>query len=275
MELMSSRTVTQPDASSSSSGGGGSSSSSSSSSSSVTPHITITTGERTRPHPGAVALCRGVLEPLRKRKYVIIDHTLSDADAEKLAAEMARLKAHPAALEDSFQYNEDGSQYRWDRTLFANAAGTRAQGFPAIADTIVLLRGIGREVAEWADEPLTANPNAQIACYPGGGACYAVHSDNGWRDPSRKEQMINWRKYTVIMYANKDWSAERDGGALRLHLTYADGTREHVDVAPHAGRVVVFNAQLFHEVRPAYRSRFAITQWMWLEDGDASKAKIS
>ena len=135
---------------------------------------------------------------------------------------MAQIRNHPAALEDCFQYNADGSRYRWDKNLFANAGGCRAQGFAKVADTIELLRGIGREVAQWVGEPLTANPNAQIACYAGNGAFYSMHSDNGWLDPSRKEEMVNWRRYTVIAYANTDWSPEH-GGCLRLHLTYGDG----------------------------------------------------
>ncbi len=70
------------------------------------------------------------------------------------------------------------------------------------------------------------------------------------------------RKLSVICYLNFDWAPE-DGGQLRLYLPQEDGTEQHLDILPLAGRLVCFNSQsLEHEVLAARRRRYSITGWL-------------
>jgi 2OG-Fe(II) oxygenase superfamily len=140
---------------------------------------------------------------------------------------------------------------------------------------------------EW---PLTVPQNVMIAIYPDQGR-YRIHSDNS-RDTTTGRRR-NWREITCILYVNPDWTEEA-GGKLRLwpqsqdiaaeqfgmtdqgeqqlreHLKqqwearHPEGTdgQEYVQVAPIAGRMVLFQSSLLHEVRPSLaESRRAITCW--------------
>lgn len=105
---------------------------------------------------------------------------------------------------------------------------------------------------------LAVPPLVQLGLYPGGsGASYRPHLD---RQPG---EVNNRRELTFLVYVNTGWSAERCGGCLRLHN--ADGP--HQDVAPLAGRVVVFESgRQLHEVLPAQEDRLAITLWVEYEE---------
>ena len=107
----------------------------------------------------------------------------------------------------------------------------------------------------------------QAACYPCGGTCYHKHPDN--LVIAETGTLTNWRILTAIAYANAGWMPEH-GGHLRIY----DGN-SHVDLEPIAGRIVIFNSLLVHEVLPCWRNRFALTLWIWREDEDASKQELS
>ena len=42
-----------------------------------------------------------------------------------------------------------------------------------------------------------------------------------------------------------------------------------------AGRLVAFHSLLQHEVLPTAKPRFALTLWVWHEDGNADKFGVS
>ena len=66
---------------------------------------------------------------------------------------------------------------------------------------------------------------------------------------------------TAILYLNKDWQPEQDGGCLRLYHLHGNGA--FTDVAPESGRIVVFQAcAVEHEVLPAHKQRWAMTAWV-------------
>ncbi len=80
------------------------------------------------------------------------------------------------------------------------------------------------------------------------GARYARHRDR-FRDDDA-------RVLSSVLYLNDDWQ-ESHGGALRLYLT-----REHLDIYPSAGKLVLFlSADFEHEVLPATRDRLSIAGW--------------
>jgi hypothetical protein len=131
--------------------------------------------------------------------------------------------------------------------------------------------GPGGEVFQYV-----SRSRMQVACYPGGGARYLPHVDNGDGDGRTHDF---GRVLTIIYYLN-DMDAA-DGGALRIHLlpevakgeptliaaVGAAHTAEFtaaVDVLPRAGLIVAFRAdRVVHEVRPVHgRPRFALTVWM-------------
>jgi hypothetical protein len=75
-------------------------------------------------------------------------------------------------------------------------------------------------------------------------------------------QRVCDREVTAIVYLNEHWgSATEHGGYLRIHHPHEDGA--YTDVAPHAGRLVLFQSRLVeHEVLPALRTRWAVSAWL-------------
>ena len=120
---------------------------------------------------------------------------------------------------------------------------------------------------------------AMVTCFDGNGSHFVAHRDNACTipddadasSPSAQTGCINAREVTAIIYGNVDWD-ESHGGALRCHVgaDKDDGSGETAtdvrDVAPHAGRLVLFKSrELLHEVLPSYGRRVAIS--LWLLDG--------
>jgi hypothetical protein len=125
-------------------------------------------------------------------------------------------------------------------------------------------------------EELYPRERPQFALYPGGGTCYKAHVDNPRLAPGPDgDASDNLRRVTLCYYLNEGWSAEEDGGALRVHDAVpdedpqrtgvpsggsADGYR---DIEPVANRLVIFLAdRVVHEVLPAMRDRTALTVWL-------------
>ncbi len=96
---------------------------------------------------------------------------------------------------------------------------------------------------------------AHYALYPPG-ARYARHRDR-FRDDDA-------RVLSSVLYLNRTWR-KADGGALRIYVGEAAGASEpesHVDIAPHAGTLVLFlSADFEHEVLPAARERMSVAGW--------------
>lgn len=88
------------------------------------------------------------------------------------------------------------------------------------------------------------------------GAFYRRHVDNF--------QGANHRILTVLLYLNAAWKPE-DGGVLRLYLDHTADS-QHLDIAPEAGKLVLFDASRFpHEVLPTTRTRINLTGWFCQE----------
>lgn len=81
------------------------------------------------------------------------------------------------------------------------------------------------------------------------GSFYKKH-----RDAFRSDDA---RKVSVICYLNKSWSP-KDGGELKLYFDDAPG----LTIEPLAGRLVVFESHLEHEVLPSHNDRYSITGWL-------------
>jgi SM-20-related protein len=91
-----------------------------------------------------------------------------------------------------------------------------------------------------------------LAVYPPGGF-YRAHIDRLEDD--------DHRIISVVCYLNDDWVPE-SGGMLRIWRSAVADESRFADVAPIAGRLVLFpSASTLHEVMPTSQSRCALTGW--------------
>jgi SM-20-related protein len=81
------------------------------------------------------------------------------------------------------------------------------------------------------------------------GAFYKKHRDAFKSDDARK--------ISVILYLNLNWKKE-NGGELKLYPE--NGTETMIE--PIAGRLVIFESQLEHEVLESKADRYSITGWL-------------
>ncbi|KAG7368454.1 2(OG)-Fe(II) oxygenase superfamily protein [Nitzschia inconspicua] len=107
---------------------------------------------------------------------------------------------------------------------------------------------------------------------------YHEHKDSAGADNLGELGIIGWiksqhlrqRYLTCILYLNTDWK-EGDGGCLRVFPTgnssdaLKDGAPKHVDIAPLAGRMIVFSSPtLVHAVMATNVERYACVVWLAL-----------
>jgi SM-20-related protein len=89
--------------------------------------------------------------------------------------------------------------------------------------------------------------------YPAGSR-YARHLD--------QFKTEDHRRISFVCYLNTEWRPG-NGGELRFFIPQDDGTESVLDVAPIAGRLVCFRADIMeHEVLTAYKTRYSLTGWM-------------
>lgn len=93
---------------------------------------------------------------------------------------------------------------------------------------------------------------AHYACYPAGFG-YQWHSDN---PAGRDERVIS-----AVFYLNDDW-ADSDGG----HISLYDKAGNLHQLTPKAGRLVLFDSNLNHQVEITKRTRFSIATWLRRDD---------
>lgn len=231
------------------------------------------------------ARCAGrIRTPLDAHDYVVLDDVLS---ADAVASLRGELQTLGRRLGGGARTDTHAAGTRTDRAYYLNEEVAASHGLPAVAAGVKALKALGAEVVGalgGACGALTLPRNVQAACYAGDGGYYRMHTDNSPVDyekivywpPSLREQLNafelrSWRVYTVILYANDGWQRAH-AGCLRVHHE-AGG---HADLEPLGGRAVVFNSLLAHEVRPAHeRERWALTLWVWREDGDERKYFLS
>ncbi len=107
-------------------------------------------------------------------------------------------------------------------------------------------------------ESLRLPDKVMLAHYPEG-ARYIRHSD--------ASPALPHRRVTVILYLSEEYDEAASGGRLRLwHRASASKSAEveeqSVAIEPHLGRLLLFHAQLPHEVETVRSSRWALTAWL-------------
>ena len=231
------------------------------------------------------ALAGRLRGPLDGRGFEVIDGLLTGAEATSICHEMERFFVEEGTSPETLTHRQG---MRSDQFASTSEHEASRLGLPRLAAAIRMLKSLGHALSVAMNGSmgrLTLPPRVQMACYNGGGSYYRRHTDNMPANPSAitripsnlKEQLLafdlrSWRAFTVILYFNDRWDGGTNGGALRLHHE----TGGHTDVAPLAGRAIFFNSLHQHEVRPTHgRTRWALTMWMWLEDGDDDKFDAS
>jgi len=222
------------------------------------------------PRPSGTALLPLVLceEDLRSLDdqvgpgFTIKDGFLGRDAVVALREEVSQLDAggflRPAAMRSQNHQRWADTAARGDRHMWLAVASLDdgdAQGWwaerPALRAACVRLRQLQEELCGvWGFEQ--GRVQAQLACYPGGGARYVRHLD-AHSDTELKGQ----RRLTLLYYINPNWSCA-DGGCLRLYpkklderrkVQDDDWTEECIDVEPVGDRLLIFQSRTIeHEL---------------------------
>ena len=218
------------------------------------------------------AITADAVATLGRQGYVVIDNAIPAelATSAMVGCEMMNRNGKLQIVREQY------AQGRQDKTMvldaWQDAWGPLPPDFAGMDLACRFLKGTAAAVArhcsadhKWAN--LCAPPYMQLAMYANTGAKYVRHLDNDPLDPGTREGpeglRVCDRVVTALLYFNRDWK-EEDGGYLRLYDP-EPGREEQVlhQVAPEAGRLVLFESdRFFHEVLPAFRSRWALSAWM-------------
>ena len=231
-------------------------------------------------------------DSIAARGFVVIDNVLSKEESLGLRGCMKVLFNKFGHLPKSATHTEG---IRSDATHGVSEAMCSAEGLHALARSITLLKAFANEVAELHDASLTAAPNVQVACFARPGSNYGRHGDNMYQpnqEGTAPSGFRNWRAWTIILYPNCEWE-RADGGCLRIYNGGGEGPprvsrmldtvppgalateTRYEDVEPTAGRLLIFNSLIPHEVLPCWKPRFAATLWVWKQDANADKFHAS
>jgi SM-20-related protein len=105
----------------------------------------------------------------------------------------------------------------------------------------------------------------KFCSYPEGGY-FRAHRD---RSRDRRDPVsVRTRSWSFTCVLNDDDPADGlptyDGGTFVIYVPDADGRVKTVNVRPPAGSIVIFRADLMHEVRPVRSgTRFAAVAWLY------------
>jgi SM-20-related protein len=215
-----------------------------------------------------VALTAEVLREFATKGVVVVDRTMptegSDG-ATALRGELERwVEKHPLqpASVDGDRTDARQDVIGWMTSEQAVEAGEAASA------AVALLQGVAFELNTALGLGLAAPHQMMCACYDGNGARYVAHKDNVCVDADGNTDCTNTREVTAILYTSEGWQ-EEDGGCLRFYHHSAGSVSgpaedgEFTDVAPLAGRLVVFRSRtILHEVLPSYARRTALSMWL-------------
>ena len=189
----------------------------------------------------------GIIEALTENDYAIVDGLLP----EPL---LAALDAHFASLGEA-RFKPAGvgraDRFQTDSTIRNDVIHWLEQGeVQSVDDYFAWMEGLRRRVNQRFFLGLF-----DFECHYARfaqGRYYKRHVD-AFRGQAN-------RRLTVILYLNRDWTAE-DGGLLRMYEE-DDAVQPFAEVLPVYGRMVIFFSEMFpHEVMPANRTRRSVTGW--------------
>ena len=199
--------------------------------------------------------------------YAVREGFLGSTNAELLlqgarSLDERGLLRHKVAANAGSALGQLSLSMRRDRGMRLDWLGGQATGLLCGDDktacrTLTQRLGEAIEALQALDPLLEPLPEVlQLAHYPGEGAFYVTHRDRDLSEPRRS--------LSFVYYINPPmpaWNLTESGGALHL---YKAGTEDQLFavIAPVHDRLVIFDADLYHEVRPCFRSRFAVNAWV-------------
>ena len=200
------------------------------------------------------------LDALTSKGYVVIENFLPEILQEGLRQDVRSLRK-----QDRFSVAKIGQDSTNTLNTKIRVAETCFLGRSKLGDTpndsrsqlYDVLDLIRRDLPQPLDSALS---EFLYAYYPSGGF-YRRHRD---AIPGSASIL---RKYSLLLYLNKDWK-EEDKGKLRMHMD-AGGDElptghepNFMDVAPKGGTLILFDsAQVPHEVLDTQAERVAIVGW--------------
>lgn len=172
---------------------------------------------------------------------MVLDNVFDDNDLTALQQESGFITYKAAHLTHGERMaNIRGDSIRWidDST-------------PAGMAYLASIDGLGRYFNQMLFAGIRRS-EAHYACYPAGFG-YQWHSDN----PAERDERV----ISAVFYLNDDW-ADSDGG----HISLYDKAGNLHQLTPKAGRLVLFDSNLNHQVEITKRTRFSIATWLRRDD---------
>jgi len=222
----------------------------------------------------AVARAAGCVYGLHNDGYLILDGLL-DAEVVSRATEEAAQMHRAGELITSVDACNRGAKAVFLHFRTAEDKAYHRGALPGLAAIAELVAGLPHALAKQDGTGLLStlrlDASVMVSAYEPG-VSYKRHMDSYGGDD-------NHRMLTVLAYLNDSAWNEESAGALRLYKDLepegkvvcreahdGDGAGRYgdfVDVLPAGGRIVAFlSRRVWHEVRPAERSRYAMTLWV-------------
>jgi len=226
--------------------------------------------------------------------YLVVDNFLSPLQVRRACGAIQVLDEENKFLGSPIErehYQQDNYERTKDRVLqFRETEGDLAAVRQQIA-------GFARSVVDsdfggfrfdgqddrYEPQQLQVQAQTQVSICGGQGIepthnFHSAHLDNAGADRFWELGLLGWlrshhlrRRYlTCIVYLNENWQ-DGDGGCLRVYARGDDlrtiNTDEYVDIAPLAGRMIVFSSlSQFHQVLPTQAQRYACAVWLTLKE---------
>jgi len=206
-------------------------------------------------------------------RVVVIDNFLLNSQVSSLSAAVKEKYQHPKDEHAAFrigalQDGRDGSntstyereEIRGDYIGWFE--GNEEEGWDpeTLPRYMLKVNTLISELKRFLDGPtelprVESRSRAMITCYPGNGARYTKHVDNGGA-------VGNGRRLTALFYLNMEWG-EGDGGELGVYRR--GGAELMKEIQPIANRLVLFwsDVRVPHEVLPSNKERYTITIWFF------------
>ena len=184
------------------------------------------------------------LDQITNHGYCVMDNFLSPSVIDTLASEVLVLQdsALLHAANTGRAQTTVNTKLRGDSIFWLNEADASPAQRTYFDEMERLRSGLNQHLYLGLDVL-----ESHLALYPIG-AGYQKHLD---RFKANDNSQLPQRQISCILYLNKDW-LEEDGGYLRLYLNADDATdgivdtASSLDIAPIAGRLVMFLSDTFY-----------------------------
>ncbi|CAC5368108.1 EGLN [Mytilus coruscus] len=210
-----------------------------------------------------LGLGKFIIQMLKKQGYCVVDGLFEQSHLHKVREEVRGLEMTNVMEPGKLAGGRTGREEK-EKVVNANIRSDKLKWmegneneYPNICKVIKIMDTILVNVNLFfkGQHNINRRTKAMVATYPANGTYYRRHIDN----PNKDGRLI-----TCILYLNKDWDVQRDGGLLRI---FSEGSDMYVDVPPLLNRLLFFwsDRRNPHEVQPSYKCRYAVTVWYFDE----------